>query len=108
MNRKALSLFLAIVLLLLANSGYCDGKKDPKLSPEDSLLKTKINEFVMVRLKTDITKLTEKEKKMIPLLIEAGKIIDDLYWKQVIGDRKKFIDSISNPCLLYTSDAADE
>ena len=99
MNRKTLSLFVSVVLLsiILVNSGYADGKKGVKLTPEDSLMKAKISEFVMVRLKTDVTKLTDNEKKMIPLLIEVGKIMDDLYWKQVIGDKKKFMDSIPNP-----------
>ncbi|MCK9423630.1 MAG: Zn-dependent hydrolase [Bacteroidales bacterium] len=104
MNRKTFSLFVFVVFLFLVNTGYGDGKKPVKMSAEDSLVKTKINEFVMVRLKTDITKLTDKERKMIPLLIEVGKIMDDLYWKQVIGDKKKFMDSISSPFVKRFAD----
>jgi len=97
MNRITLSLFVSVVFLLIVNTGYGDGKKGVKLSAEDSVMKAKISEFVLVRLKTDVTKLTDREKKMIPLLIESAKIMDNLYWMQVIGDKKKFIDSISNP-----------
>ncbi len=64
------------------------------LSPEDSLMKAKINEFAVVKLTTDLTKLTEKEKQMIPLLIETAQIMDALFWEQALGDKKKFMDSV--------------
>ena len=106
MNRKTLLLFVSVVSIsfLLVNSGFADKKKDVKLSPADSLMKAKINEFVVVSLKTDVTKLTGNEKKMIPLLIEAGKIMDNLYWKQVVGNRKVFLDGIADQ---YTKRFAD-
>jgi hypothetical protein len=70
------------------------GKKATALTPEDSVLTVKINEFVTVKLTTDIAKLSDKEKQMIPLLIDVAKIMDDLYWEQVIGDKQKFMDSV--------------
>ncbi len=62
-------------------------KKTVALNPEDSLLNAKINQYAVVKLTTDLTRLTEKEKQMIPLLIDASKIIDNLYWEQVLPNR---------------------
>jgi hypothetical protein len=104
MNRITVSLFVSALFLIIFKTGYGDGKKGVKLNAADSLMNLKINEFVIVKLKTDITKLTYNEKKMIPLLIDAAKIMDDLYWKQVIGDKKKFMDSISNPFIKRFAD----
>lgn len=67
------------------------------LSPEDSLLTARIQEYVSVKLTTDLTKLTEKEKEMIPLLIEVAGIVDSLYWEQTIGEKNLFLDTITNP-----------
>ena len=54
----------------------------------------KIQEFAVVRLTTDLTKLSEKEKEMIPYLIEAAKLMDDLYWEQALGDKDKFLQGL--------------
>ncbi|MFT3679696.1 MAG: hypothetical protein QM791_05460 [Ferruginibacter sp.] len=49
--------------------------------------------FATVKLTTDISKLTDSEKKMIPLLIQAADIMNDLYWQQCYGKNK---DSLLN------------
>ncbi len=95
MNRKTI-LFPAFAAFLLFLFAGCNGPagKQTSLTHEDSLLTAKIGEFVVVKLTTDLTKLTEKEKQMIPILIEAARIMDDLYWEQALGDKQKFFDSI--------------
>jgi len=65
-------------------------------SREDSVLRAKIGQFVVVKLTTDLSRLTTKEKEMIPVLIDAAKIMDDLYWEQVIGDKHAFLDTIKD------------
>ena len=88
-----MALATSMVFLFAGCNSHTAGKT-AKLSPEDSLLKVKISEFVTVKLTTDLTKLTGKEKQMIPLLIDAAKIMDELYWEQVIGEKQKFLDSV--------------
>ncbi len=88
--------FAASMLLLLAGCTNHTAKTSAILSPEDSLLKGKVNEYVSVKLTTDLTKLSEKEKKMIPILIEVSGIIDGLYWEQTLGDKKAFLDTIQD------------
>lgn len=41
--------------------------------------------YASVKLTTDLSQLTEKEKQMIPLLIDAARIMDTLYWDQSYG-----------------------
>ncbi len=82
------------IVLLLTGCNRQPGRADAPLSVADSILNNKIKAFVTVKLTTDLSKLSEKEKQMIPLLIEAATIMDDLYWEQVIGSRQQFTDSI--------------
>jgi hypothetical protein len=46
-------------------------------------------------LTADLDYLTDGQRQMIPLLIDASKIMDDLFWKQAYGDRHRaWLDSI--------------
>jgi len=63
----------------------------------DSLMQAKVSEYAVVQLKTDISGLTENEKKMIPMLIEAAQIMDNLFWQQAFAENKvTFLDSLTN------------
>ena len=97
--KKLSSLFFLAAIFMILLVSACNrqsGKSGIALSKGDSALLAKINEFVPVRLTTDLTKLTEKEKQMIPILIEIAKIVDDLYWEQTLGDKNTFLDSIKD------------
>lgn len=53
--------------------------------------------YANFKLTTDISTLSESEKKMIPLLIEAAKIMDALFWKQAyIGNKDSLMATINN------------
>jgi hypothetical protein len=90
---------LAVMAVMLANCNSQPGKNEAPLSHEDSVLTSKINEFSSVKLTTDLSKLSEKEKQMIPILIEVADIIDGLYWEQAVGNKKTFLDTVKNPLL---------
>jgi hypothetical protein len=53
--------------------------------------------YATVRLTADLSQLDERQKQMIPLLIEASKIMDGLYWLQAVGDRETFLAGIDDP-----------
>jgi len=56
---------------------------------EKSEMQQKVEEFAPFELTTDLSVLTDKEKEMIPLLLETAKIMDGLYWMQAFGDKSK-------------------
>lgn len=57
----------------------------------------KLNAFATFKLTANLDHLTEKEKEILPYLFEAAQIMEDLYWKQAIGNRDDFLDRISDP-----------
>ncbi|MBK8268989.1 MAG: Zn-dependent hydrolase [Planctomycetes bacterium] len=57
------------------------------------------NKYATVRLTTDMSVLTDKERKMIPLLIDAAKQMDDAFWLQAYGDKQALLASIKSPDL---------
>ena len=53
--------------------------------------------YKTVTLKTDLSHLSDNQRKMIGLLIDATAIMDDLYWKQAFNqDKNKFLSSIKD------------
>lgn len=66
-------------------------------SSEQTVAPSRYDIYAEVELKPDLSSLSDNQKQMVVLLIEAGKITDDLFWKQVWGDRKALLSSISDP-----------
>ncbi len=59
----------------------------------------RIGKYVSVDLTTDVTRLTAKQRRMIPLLIDAAKIMDECFWYEAYGDREQLLSSIDEPKL---------
>ncbi len=56
----------------------------------------KLNEFATFKLTANIDHLTDNEKEILPYLFEAAEIMDDLYWKQAIGNYGEFLSRVKN------------
>lgn len=67
----------------------------PKQQVNEEMQK-KVDEFVEVELKADISHLSENEKKMLPLLFEIAKIMEDIYWTQAYGNKDELLNSITD------------
>ncbi|MEL6673989.1 MAG: Zn-dependent hydrolase [Bacteroidota bacterium] len=77
---KNISLFCLITLVLLA--GWACDQQNSQSSPEPGVenpLEKRLNDYVPVKLTTDVSLLSEAEKEMIPILIEAASIMDSLF-----------------------------
>lgn len=68
-------------------------------SSSDTALPQKVAEFVQVDLTTDINQLSEKEKQMLPILFEAGEIMENLFWKQAWGDKEELLSGAQDESL---------
>ncbi len=65
------------------------------MSATDSL-QQKLGMYTSVRLTSDMKGLSEKEKQMIPLLIQASDIMDKLFWYEAYGKRDSLLNSLSS------------
>lgn len=52
--------------------------------------------YEKVRLTTDLNLLTPNERKVLPLLIEAAQIMDELFWKQTYPQRDSLLAAIKD------------
>jgi hypothetical protein len=52
--------------------------------------------YTTVKLTSNLSVLTDRERQMIPLLIEASHAMDDAFWIQAYGDRDTLLGSIDD------------
>ena len=50
-----------------------------------------LQKYVPFKLTTDVSQLTENEKKMLPILIEASQVMNELFWFDSYGDKTELL-----------------
>ncbi len=106
MSLRPLTLAIATAIALTGGLVACqpktaaapDAKADTAPAVESSNdIAAKVASYAQVELKADLSKLPEGDRKAIVLLLQAGQIMDGLFWKQVYGDRDALLAKISDP-----------
>jgi hypothetical protein len=98
MKKLIIILFAGLWVVSCGKSGKTGGTQNAgdstkTTAPEDALLA----KYTTVTLKADLSPLSENEKKMIPLLMDAAQIMDELFWEQALGEPKdEFLAKIKN------------
>ncbi len=57
----------------------------------------RVQAYATVRLSADLAALTPTERQMIPLLIEAARQMDAIFWLQAYGDRDALLKTVRDP-----------
>jgi hypothetical protein len=93
----ASALLPAFVLLSITCGDTRREAASTAASDQETSMQQRLNKYTPFRLETDLSALTEKQRQMLPLLIDAARIMDGLFWKQTYGDRQQLLDSILDP-----------
>jgi hypothetical protein len=57
----------------------------------------RLAKYTPVRLTTDLSVLSAKERQMLPLLIDAADEMDAVFWQQAYGSREQLMSRIEDP-----------
>jgi hypothetical protein len=71
--------------------------ESPTLAPIAAPEPSRFDIYAKVALNPSLDGLSDNQKEMVSLLIDAGKITDDIFWQQVWGDRAALLDAIDDP-----------
>lgn len=72
------------------------GKSDQASQSPATNTNPRFDIYKSVKLTADLTHLSENQKKMISLLIDASMIMDDLFWRQAYGKKENLLNSIDD------------
>ena len=115
MSIRNTGLILSLIATLLFATA-CERAAPPAAEPEvsqaapeatvDEVTASNTNEaeapsrydiYAPVRLTASLDHLSDSQKQMIPLLIEASKIMDGLFWQQAWGNKDALLSNIDDP-----------
>ncbi|MCZ6695137.1 MAG: Zn-dependent hydrolase [Acidobacteria bacterium] len=93
------TLLFALVAVSLActGDGSQEGGTGRRSSSGRSESEGRLAKYTSVRLTADLSGLTDNQRRMIPLLIEAAEAMDEAFWLQAYGDKREFLEAISDP-----------
>ncbi|MDX1666401.1 MAG: hypothetical protein R3350_04205, partial [Saprospiraceae bacterium] len=87
-------LFAFITLLFFSCEGPTTGV-EPASAEEGPGIDERLDKYVEVKLTADLSHLSDDQREMISLLIEAGKIMDELFWVEAFGeDWEAFLENL--------------
>lgn len=87
------------IITILALSALCCACKENKQTPPPSPYQTLADQYAEFPLTTDVSKLTENEKQVIPLLIKAADVMETIFWQNAYGNRSALLDTVQDPYL---------
>ncbi|MES2829045.1 MAG: Zn-dependent hydrolase [Bacteroidota bacterium] len=95
-----------ITLATLISSTSCNNpkaktskKQSKAIAGRDSLQRyvdERLGIYEKVKLTTNINALSSSERQILPLLIQAAQVMDELYWKQVYPQRDSLLNTIKD------------
>ncbi|NNK83669.1 MAG: Zn-dependent hydrolase, partial [Flavobacteriaceae bacterium] len=92
--KKILILLLAITFVYSCKTEEKETEKP--VEQEQTPMQKNLSKYVTVKLSSDVSKLSENERKMLPLLIEAADKMNDLFWYESYGDKTELLNSIKD------------
>lgn len=89
---------IALLSVLVIVTSCKDDKKDAVVADEKEMtdMEKNLSKYVSFKLTADVSNLSENERKMLPLLIEAADKMNDLFWYESYGDKETLLSSISD------------
>ena len=93
MNRLLMGAGAALALTVAAG---CRPAVTRTSSTDANPVQQMLAKYTTVRLSADLSQLSERERRMIPLLIDASRAMDEVFWMQAYGSRDSLLSSIGN------------
>ncbi len=95
MTYRNLLPFLFSTLLLISCTSE-EKQTEEKTAVDNSKYDQLLSKYTAVKLTADLSQLSEKQKQMIPLLIEVGEIMDEMFWYEAYGNKQVLLDTLQN------------
>jgi hypothetical protein len=87
------TLYVGLAFVIIAS---CKSSDDHTASGDPDYISRNLAGYASVRLTTDLSQLNDSDKKVIPLLIEASRIMDTLFWWQTYGNADSLLNSVKD------------
>jgi len=87
--------FTALLLVAACKGAMPDDNPD-STSASTPTVQQRLAKYTTVTLSYDSSSLTARERQMLPLLIDAARAMDAIYWREAYGNRDSLLESLSD------------
>jgi hypothetical protein len=89
----------ALIFVITAAFISCNSESqtDTENKNGNMAIQDRLDQYTEFTLEADLSSLSENQKKMIPILIDAAKAMDEVFWMEAYGDKQQLMDMISSP-----------
>lgn len=91
----ALSIATGMLISCNGNNSTTATKKSAK-DTALNYIQQRLASYEKVKLTADLSRLSAKEKEMLLLLIEAAKVMDELFWIQAYGNKDSLLSAVTD------------
>ena len=95
---KNIILLLVLTILFSCKDNNEARKPKKQITVENNIteMQKNVDKYVSFKLTSDLSVLSENERKMLPILIKAADKMNELFWYDSYGDREGLLNSIDD------------
>jgi len=91
----------ALAALLIAGTACAPGADtQPSADAELSAVEQRLAIYTEVDLAPDLSGLTDSQRQVVAILVEAAAATDEIYWQQAYGDQTSLLATVEDPATL--------
>lgn len=91
-------IFLILIISIVATGCENNAKKTTESNVnETDTYQLMLNKYISVPLTSDLSGLSDQQKKMLRLLIQAADIMDGLFWYEAYGKKDSLLSALQDP-----------
>jgi len=96
-SRAFIPLLVTLPLVMPFLACQPQAPEEPTAATQESEIRTLLDKYTTFRLEADLSGLTDDERRMIPLLIDAARAMDAVFWRQAYGESEALLAGIADP-----------
>jgi Peptidase family M49 len=100
MSKPAFAVLLTALLAAVACNRNASKDDQKNVNPTNADIRQRLARYTGFDLTTNLQALSTRQRQMIPHLIKAAQVMDNLFWLQAYGDKMMLFQSAKDPQML--------
>ncbi len=99
MKRFVIFSVIAVLAVSVFSCKSSNKKTEKEETATEKTIPYKMKKYAKVKLTADISHLSDNQKEMLKLLFQAADVMDEIFWRENVGNKDEFLSSIHDPAL---------
>ena len=97
MKKVVRNALIFMVICAVGSAIYgCNDHKEEQDGEDKMTMQDRVDQYTTVKLNTDISSLSDNQKQIIGLIIEAGQAMDEVFWKEAYGRTDSLMNTLDD------------